>query len=88
MELQLKQTLPQQVNGNWDGGPKRVFYWSIDREDTDCKGTFVRVGSWEANHYFHVAKGKTVKQTLSYAKAHLKASTRIKGSTFEYVLAN
>ena len=83
--MTLRQTLPQAVNGYWDGGAKQVFDWSIDGYYKDAKGEYARVGSWQANHWFCVAKGKTVKQTLSYAMAHLKASTRIKGSTFKYI---
>ena len=77
----LRQTLAHAVNGYWDGGPKRVFNWSIDCAFTDGKS---RVGSWEANHFFETKTGKTEKQTLSYARRHLQASTKI-ASTFEYI---
>ena len=82
----LRQTLEKPVNGYWDGGKKQVFDWSIERGcgGTDSEGEYVRIGSYDANHWFHVAKGKTEKQTLSYAKRHLQHSTRIP-STFEYI---
>lgn len=82
--MELKQTLDKPVNGYWDGGAKQVFHWSIDGSPTvDSKGQFVRIGSWEANHWFHVASGRTVKLTLANAKRHLRAVTRVP-STFEY----
>ena len=81
----LRQTLEKPVHGYWDGGAKQVFDWEIDGEaSTDKHGKFVRVGSWQANHWFHVALGKTVKLTLSYAKKPLQSCTRT-SSTFEYV---
>jgi len=81
----LRQTLEKPVNGYWIGAEKQVFDWSIDSSPgNDSRGAFVRVGSWTANHWFHVAQGKTVKQTLSYAKQHLQAITEIP-STFEYI---
>ena len=84
--MKLLQTLEKVVNGFWDGGPKQRFEWEIDPigYGKDEKGEFVRIGSWEANHWFHVAKGKSEKQTLSYAKKHLQASTQVL-SKFEYV---
>ena len=83
--MKLRQTLEHPVNGYWDGGAKQVFEWGIDSEPKhDSKGAFVRIGAWEANHYFHVTLGKTVRATLSYAKRHLKSITRVK-STFEYI---
>ncbi len=83
----LRQKLSEPIDGYWDGGKKSTFDWSIENFDypsKDSKGEFVKVGSWNANFWFHVAKGKTIKQTLSYAKAYLKAKTRIP-STFEYI---
>lgn len=83
--MKLKQTLQYAVNGYWDGGKKQVFEWSIDGNvQKDKKGYFVRIGSWGANHWFHVALGKTDKLTLSYAKRHLRKITKI-ASTFEYI---
>jgi hypothetical protein len=82
----LRQTLAEPVNGYWDGGKKQVFDWKIDwfHGGKDSKGTFVRVGSWAANHWFNVAQGKTEKQTLANARRRLSRSTRVK-STFEYI---
>lgn len=83
--MKLRQTLAHPVNGYWDGGKKQVFNWGIESNPaTDSKGQFVRVGSWQANHWFNVAWSKTIKLTLCNAKKHLKAVTRIP-STFEYV---
>ena len=84
--MKLRQTLEHPVNGYWDGGSKQVFDWSIDRLriGRDTRGVFVRIGCWSANHWFHVAEGKTDKLTLSNAKRHLQQTTRIP-CTFEYV---
>jgi hypothetical protein len=77
--MRLKQTLAHPTRG------KQVFMWSIDGLPmTDAKGKFVRIGSFGANFWLHVAQGKTEKLTLSYAKAHLKRITRMQ-SSFEYV---
>jgi hypothetical protein len=84
-EIILRQKAVKPIHGYWDGGAKQVFNWSIDgRPHKDKNGEFVRVGSWEANQYFHVAKGKTDKQTLSYAKRHIEKISRFP-SSFEYV---
>jgi len=83
--VKLRQTLDKPVHGYWDGGAKDIFDWSIEGSpSTDSKGQFVRIGSFAANHWFHVALGKTVKLTLSYAMHHLKAVTRVP-STFKYI---
>lgn len=81
----LRQMLDHPVQGYWDGGKKQVFDWSIDgAPQIDDKGQYVRIGSWSANHWFHVALGKTVKRTLANAVLHLRAVTRIP-STFQYI---
>jgi len=83
--MKLLQTLDEPVQGYWDGGPKQSFEWSIyPGGGSDERGEYVRIGSWEGNHWFHVARGKTEKLTLSYAMRHLKASTRYP-SKFEYI---
>jgi len=83
--MKLKQTLKRPVDDYWDGGTKQVFYWGIEGSPrTDSKGQFVRVGSWQANHWFHVALSRTDKLTLANAKRHLKTRTSL-SSTFEYV---
>ena len=88
----LKLTLTKPINGYWDGGPKQVFNYSIDGDvQRDSKGQYVRVGSWEANSWFHVSVGKTVKQTLANARRHLlaglnkMAKSQLIGYKFEYV---
>ena len=81
----LRQTLDHKVHGWWDGGAKDTFDWSIDgRAKTDNKGDFVKIGSWQANHWFHAALGKTDKLTLANAKRHLKAATKVP-CKFEYI---
>ena len=81
----LRQTLDRPVHGYWDGGAKQVFDWEIEGSPgTDSKGQFTRIGCFGANHWFHIALGRTVKLTLSNAKRHLRAITRI-SSTFQYV---
>jgi hypothetical protein len=79
----LVQRLEKAVNGYWDGGAKSVFDWKIEKYANPGYGK-ARVGSWGANHYFTVKKGKTDKQTLSNAKRHLKAVTRVP-CTFDYL---
>ena len=80
----LRQKLSQKVYGYWDGGAKDTFNWEIESASADSKGVFCRIGSFEANHWFHVAQGKSDRQTLSYAMKHLRKSTRYP-STFEYI---
>ena len=83
--MTLRQTLEKAVYGWWNGGKKKIFDWTIDGlPQTDSKGQYVKVGSFEANLWFCVAVGKTDKLTLSYAKAHLKKITGVP-STFEYI---
>lgn len=81
----LRQTIAYPVHGYWDGGAKQIFDWCIEGGTaTDSRGQYVRIGSFEANYWFHVALSKTVKQTLANAKRHLRATTRIP-STFKYI---
>lgn len=59
------------------------FSFTIDsRPQTDTRGQYVKIGSWIANYWFHVAVGKTVKQTLSYAKRHLRSLDKL--AKFKY----
>jgi len=82
--MELKQTLPKAVYGYWDGGAKKVFRWRINSQPLiDTKGFYVRIGSWEANYWFHVAVGRSVKDTLANAKRRLRA--RVPESCFKYV---
>ena len=82
----LRQTLPYSINGYWDGGPKQVFDWSTEHiEGRDFRGTYTRIGCWGANRWFNVAKGKSEKLTLSYAKQHLSQTALGKQSKFEYI---
>ncbi len=83
----LRQTLDKPIYGYWDGGAKSVFDWFIEGTSVDNKGEFVKIGSWGANHWFHVAKGKTDKQTLANARRRLSACMKRQGITgkFEYI---
>lgn len=84
--MRLRQTLPYPTNGYWDGGKKQVFDWSIHGHiGHDSKGDFIRIGSWGANHWFSVSKGKTDKVTLCNAMKHLRKTSLGKQSKFEYV---
>ncbi len=81
----LRQTLPEAVDGYWDGGKKQVFEWTIDSVcGHESKGDYVRIGSFGANHWFHVSKGKTDKITLCNAMKHLRGTELGKKSVFEY----
>lgn len=84
----LRQTFSKPINGYWGGGAKSIFDWTIQGSPaTDSKGEYVKIGSFSANHWFHVALGKTSKVTLSYAKAHLKALAKRRNleCTFQYI---
>lgn len=77
-QLTLVQKLDRAISGWWDGGPKDEFRWKITtRGMKDKRGRYVRVGSWEANHWFHVAEGQTDKQTLANARRRLKLRTKV-----------
>ena len=86
--MRLIQQLETAIGGYWDGGLKRSFQWTIDSPPLrDSKGRYVKVGSYEANHWFYVALGKNQKQTLANARRKLTARMKrdqING-TFSYV---
>ncbi len=87
-KLVLRQTLKEPIDCpfSWDGGKKQVFQWSINgNHGYDSKGYFVRIDSWTANHWFHVAEGRTVKLTLRNAMFHLRGTEIGRQSKFEYV---
>jgi len=84
----LRMTLERQIPGYWDGGAKSTFDFQIDGSPRhDAQGTYIRISSWQANHWFHVAIGKTVKATLANARRRLTArATRTGvGCRFEYI---
>ena len=85
--MELKQTFPEPLYGYWDGGKRESVTWSITDQIAghDSRGTFSRIGSWSANHWFHVAKGKTDKLTLRNAMFHLRGTQVGRDSRFEYV---
>ena len=83
-KTKLVITMKEPVSGFWDGGSKKIFEYEIQGEPKkDSQGEFVKIGSWEANYWFHVAKGKTDKYTLSYAKKHLLANMKRNGRLAE-----
>ena len=85
--MKLIQKLEREIGGYWDGGSRSVFSWFIDGPaKSDKKGQFVRVGSMDANYWFHVALGKTEKMTLANARRKLMAMARKSGlkATFTY----
>lgn len=70
--MKLVQVFDKPISGNWDGGKKDVFRWGIDGyPQKDSKGSYAKIGSFGANHWFHVAMGKTEKQTLANARRRL-----------------
>jgi len=86
--MELRQILNEPIHGYWDGGAKQTFTWSIvSKHGQDGKGEFAHIGSWEANHWFHVALGKTDKLTLANARRRLLAGMKRLGITgrFEYI---
>jgi hypothetical protein len=79
----LRLTLTEDISGNWDGGTKRVFDFSLEGiPKKDKKGYFVRVGSWEANYWCNVAISKTIKKTLSNARRRFGTYP---GGKWEYI---
>jgi len=88
--MQLITYTNREINGYWDGGSKNQFTWTLGKIQTDEKGTFQRIHGWEANYWFHVAKGKTDKLTLSNALRHLKTNAKKGGYdiTSAYSLTN
>jgi len=84
----LRMTLDAPIAGYWDGGMKSTFDFEIDGSPRqDAQGSYIRVGSWQANHWFHVAMGKTIKATLANARRRLAARVKRSGigCRFEYI---
>jgi len=80
---ELILTIPEAVNGNWNGGAKKRFVFDIEGvPQKDDKGYFVKVGSWEANFWANVTLSKTIKKTLSNARARFGNPT---GGKWEYI---
>ena len=69
------------------GSKSRIEFSISGPPKKDGKGNYVRVGSWEANQWFHVAVGKTEKQTLVNVRRRLGAGLRQRGLAhrFEYI---
>jgi hypothetical protein len=84
----LRMTIAQPIDGFWDGGRRSTFDFMIDGPPRDdAQGAFVRIGSWGANHWFHVALGTSEKVTLGHARRHLLAQAKRAGlpCTFTYL---
>lgn len=73
MALIIRQTFARPISGFWDGGPKRIFEWSIDA--LRSTPTHAVVGSWDANHWFKVKRMKTERQILGIALRRLKKTS-------------
>ena len=75
--MHLRMMLDRPIPGYWDGGMKSTFNFQIDGPPQhDARGAYIRIGSWEANHWFHVTMGKTVKATLANARHRLNARAK------------
>ena len=85
--MRLIQTFNAPITGYFDGSHKE-FSWTIEKYNSgmDARGSFVRIGSWTANHWFYVSKGKTDKQTLANARRRLGAAAKKAGQicSFSY----
>jgi len=84
----LRVKLAKPTGGYWDGGEKSIFHWFIDGiPQADAKGQYVKVGSWSANNWFHIAVGKTEKATLGNARRRLVNILKRKGieAKFSYI---
>ena len=86
--MRLRMILDRPILGYWDGGRKDTFDFTLDGPPRhDARGAYIRVGSWQANYWFHVALGRTVKATLANARRRLRAWARRAGigCRFAYV---
>ena len=63
-----------------------VFDWSIEPHTYSPVDGKVRVGSFAANYWCLVKRGKTDKQTLGYAKQRIRAGMHCISQEFEYVM--
>ena len=84
----LRMTLERPIQGYWDGGPKAVFDFRIDGSpQSDARGRYIKVGSFGANHWFHVSMSRTVKMTLANVRRRLTARMKQVGERcrFEYL---
>lgn len=70
--MKLREIYDKPIHGNWDGGVKQVFDFTLERDpQKDKDGWYVRVGSFNKNFWFHVSVGKTEKQTWGNVKRRL-----------------
>jgi hypothetical protein len=79
--MTLVQVFEEARPAGMRGYPSHEFHWNIEpyRYGCDARGPYVRVGSWEANRWFHVSKGETDKQTLGNARRKLALLARHAG---------
>lgn len=82
--LTLRQTFEQPVHGALASGPYKTFDWAIQ---SSGYSNYTKVGSWEANYWFHVKTGATEKETLGNARRSLARKARLSGEkcSFEYI---
>jgi hypothetical protein len=79
----LRLTLPEAVDGHWNGGQKKTFDFQIEGiPRKDSKGYYIRVGSWDGNFWANVTCSKTVKKTLSNIRRRFAYT---KGGKWEYI---
>jgi len=83
--MKLIQTFENPINGWWDGGPRKVFEWTIDHIQRVSDGK-IAVGSFDANHWFAVKKSKTEKQILFNAQKVLANRAKKLGLKCEFHL--
>lgn len=69
-----------------DEGGVTVYDWSIEHHTYNIFDEKVRVGSFSANCWYLVKRGKTDKQTLGYAKQRIRSGTHCISQEFEYVM--
>ncbi len=78
--IHMRMVLGRPMSGYWDDDMKSPFHFQINgHPQHDARGAYIRIGSWEANHWFHVAMGKTVKATLGNARRRLTQRFRHAG---------
>lgn len=85
----LRMTLDTPVVGFWDGGERTSFDYTLDGlPRRDRQGAYIRVGSWQANAWFHVALGTSARATLGNARRCLVARAKRAGlrCAFAYII--
>jgi len=85
INMKLIQQLEKPIQRFWNKSAKSRFEWTIEGlPKTDAKGQFIRIGSYDANFWFHISLGKTEKATLLNARRYI-AARNASPCTFEIV---